>query len=94
MGDLVDLETELCWPGLETVSGEAGVSASACRGTGETEPGPSIRRNTEEKMEELVGEALCVSGEHACKKQGNTIQLLKDTVREVRDFGYFYHGRM
>ena len=58
----------LCWPGLEAVSGEAGVSAaSACRGEGEeaAAPGP-IRRNTEEKMEELEGEPpLCVSGDQA-----------------------------
>ncbi len=62
------METALCWPGLETVSGEAGVSAaSACVvACGVRSP---IRRRTDEKMEELAeGDPDCVSGEHVCNK--------------------------
>ena len=60
------MDTALCCPGLETVSGEAGVSASsACDGACGVPP-PLIRRSTEENMEELEGDPDCVSGEQVC----------------------------
>jgi hypothetical protein len=66
-GERTDLETALCWPGLETVSGEAGVSAASAYvvACGVRSP---IRRRTDEKMEALEGDPDCVSGEQVCNK--------------------------